>query len=100
MISAVNDFLSLKNYVNVPVFRIRIRIHIRMFLGLPDQRYGSEDPDPHPDLYQNVTNYLRYKDTKLNIVFDSLLMFNRVYRLVVQSVMLVFSTQLSELLPL
>jgi hypothetical protein len=30
------DFLSLKNDVNVPVFRIRIRI----FLGLPD---------PHPD---------------------------------------------------
>ncbi len=31
------DFLSLKNDVNVPVLRIRIRIgRIRMFLGLPD----------------------------------------------------------------
>ncbi len=47
--------LSLKNDVNVSVFRIRIRIHIlriRMFSGLPDSsgsfshRYWSEDPDP------------------------------------------------------
>ncbi len=37
-----------------------------------------------------------YKDTKLL----SLLVFNKVYRLEIQSVMLVFSTQLCELLPL
>jgi hypothetical protein len=37
-------FLSLKNDVNVPVFRIRIRIRIRrirMFLGLPDPHQDS-----------------------------------------------------------
>jgi hypothetical protein len=59
------DFLSLKNDIHVPVFRIRIHM-IRMFFGLsdplPDQLvrsevpYGSEDPDPHPDPYQNVTD--------------------------------------------
>jgi hypothetical protein len=58
VLSLLDDFLSLKNDVNVPVFRIR------KFLGLPDphpesgsvnQRYGSEDPHLHPDLYQNVT---------------------------------------------
>jgi hypothetical protein len=44
------------------VLRIRIRIQIRMirmFLGLPDplsQRYRSEDPDPYPDKYRNVTD--------------------------------------------
>jgi hypothetical protein len=24
--------------------------------GSVSQKYGSEDPDPHPDLYQNVTD--------------------------------------------
>jgi hypothetical protein len=38
IIKLLYDLLSLKNDVNVPVFRIRIRI--RMFLSLPD---------PHPD---------------------------------------------------
>jgi hypothetical protein len=38
-----------------------------MFLGPPvstsgfvRQRYGSEDPDPHPDPYQNVTSPLHH----------------------------------------
>jgi hypothetical protein len=44
VLKLLDDFLSVKNYVNVPVygirFRIRIRIRrIRMLLGLPD-------PDP------------------------------------------------------
>jgi hypothetical protein len=56
-------FFSLKNDKNVTVFRIRIRIRIRigMFLGFLDQHldplipgYGSEDPDRHPEPYQNV----------------------------------------------
>jgi hypothetical protein len=40
------DFLSLKNDVNVPVSRIRIRI--RMFLRLPDQHPETlvRDMDP------------------------------------------------------
>ncbi len=75
--------LSVKNDVNVPVFRIRIRI--RMLLGLPDphqdpfsQRCRSEVPDPHPDPYQNAgihntgasykvrkTRYTSYTMTKI-----------------------------------
>ncbi len=44
----LHDFLSLKNDVNVPVFRIRIKIRrIRMFPNLLDS---------HPDTYQNVTD--------------------------------------------
>ncbi len=57
------DFLSLKNEVNVPVFRIPI-CRIRIFgplgsaSGSVSQRYGSEDqdPHPHPSRYQNVTD--------------------------------------------
>jgi hypothetical protein len=38
-VTSFSPFLSLKNDVNVPLFRIRIRIH--MFLGFPDKH-----PDP------------------------------------------------------
>ncbi len=49
--------------------------------------------------YKPVTQELNYyKDTKPKM--SSLLVFNRVYRLEIQSVMLVFSTHHCELLPL
>jgi hypothetical protein len=37
-------FLPLKNDVNVPAFRIRIRIRARLFLDLPDPLLRDTDP--------------------------------------------------------
>ncbi len=67
--------LSLKNDVNIPVFRFRIRIWILVF-GPPgsasrsvSQRYGSEDPDPDP--YKNVTDPQYCKEGKIKSIEKS-----------------------------
>jgi hypothetical protein len=70
-----------------------------------DAKPAVPTPPPHP--FQTLTfkldhphGLINYKDTKAKSKGTSRQVFVRVYRLEIQSVMLVFSTQLCELLPL
>jgi hypothetical protein len=59
--------LSLKNEVNVPVFRIRVCFWASWTAsGSVSQRYGPEGPDPDP--YQNVTDPQHWKNAGLGNV--------------------------------
>ncbi len=70
------DFYCFATFYNsLPVFRTRIRIRIRRIrkffgpfesaFGSVRQRYGSEDPDPHTDPYQNVTDPQHWEKPQL-----------------------------------
>ena len=64
------DFLSLKNDVNVPVFRIRTR-RFRMFLGLPD-------PNPDP-LVRGMDLRIRIRISPQHCVYSKCRMMQNIF---------------------